>query len=50
LVPVPNSSSPATSAFPPIPPFQSRFDYNIRGSLARVGFNYQFAGPVVAKY
>jgi outer membrane immunogenic protein len=35
---------------PPIPPFQSRFDYNVRGSLARVGFNYQFAGPVVAKY
>ena len=34
----------------PIPPFQSRFDYNIRGSLGRVGFNYQFAGPVVAKY
>jgi outer membrane immunogenic protein len=33
-----------------IPPFQSRFDYNVRGSLARVGFNYQFAGPVVAKY
>lgn len=35
---------------PPFPPFQSRFDYAVHGSLARVGFNYQFAGPVVAKY
>jgi opacity protein-like surface antigen len=41
-----------TSGFgiPVNPPFQSRFDYNVRGSLARVGFNYQFAGPIVAKY
>jgi len=38
------------SGVPAIPPFQSRFDYNTRGSLARVGFNYQFGGPVVARY
>ena len=35
---------------PATPPFQSRFDYNVRGSLARVGVNYQWGGPVVAKY
>jgi len=34
----------------PIPPFQSQFDYAIRGNLLRVGVNYQFGGPVVAKY
>jgi outer membrane immunogenic protein len=30
--------------------FQSRFDYNPRGSLARIGVDYQFASPIVAKY
>jgi outer membrane immunogenic protein len=34
----------------PVLTFQSRFDYNVRGSLARVGVNYQWGGPVVAQY
>jgi outer membrane immunogenic protein len=41
-----------TSGFgvPLNPPFQSRFDYNIRGSLARVRVSYQWGGPIVARY
>jgi outer membrane immunogenic protein len=30
--------------------FYSQFDYAIRGNLVRVGVNYEFGGPVVAKY
>jgi opacity protein-like surface antigen len=41
-----------TSGFgvPLNPPFQSQFNYNVRGSIARVGINYQWGGPLVAKY
>jgi outer membrane immunogenic protein len=35
---------------PPNPPFQSRFDYNLRGSIARIGVNYQWGGPIVARF
>ncbi|MEO8322198.1 MAG: outer membrane protein [Bradyrhizobium sp.] len=46
-----HTSDISNFGIPAVPPFQSRFDYNVRGSLARIGLNYQwFAGPVVAKY
>ena len=44
------NASATVNAIPLLPPFQVAYTWKTQENIVRVGVNYKFGGPVVAKY